>query len=81
VPSRSAHPVQSAIRRVERASERASYNVGWLAADELDNQAGHTHALPRQNREGMLMWILQHPDKSRIRKAIEDAILSDGKST
>jgi hypothetical protein len=61
--------------------ERASYNVGWLAADELDNQAGHTHALPRQNREGMLMWILQHPDKSRIRKAIEDAILSDGKST
>ena len=31
--------------------ERASYNAGWLAADEFDNQAGHTHALPRQNRE------------------------------
>src|ERR1700719_1358881 len=35
-----------------QCSERALYNAGWLAADELDNQAGHTHALPRQNREG-----------------------------
>jgi hypothetical protein len=61
--------------------ERASYNAGWLAADELDNQTGHTHALPRQNREGMLMWILQHAGKSHLRKAIEDAILSDEKST
>ena len=61
--------------------ERASYNAGWLAADELDNQTGHTHALPRQNREGMLMWILQHAGKSHLRKAKEDAILSDEKST
>ena len=61
--------------------ERASYNAGWLAADELDNQTGHTHALPRQNREGMLMWILQHAGKSHLRKAIEDAILSDEKAT
>jgi hypothetical protein len=25
---------------------RASYNAGWLAANELDNQSGHAHALP-----------------------------------
>jgi hypothetical protein len=61
--------------------ERASHNSGWLAADEFDNQAGHTHALPRQNRESMLPWILQHPGKSRVCKAVEDAILSDEKST
>ena len=64
-----------------QCSERASYNADGLAADELDSQAGHAHALPRQDREGMLTWILQHPGKSRVRKAIEDAILSDEKST
>jgi hypothetical protein len=61
--------------------ERTSYNAGWLAADKLDNQAGYTHALPSQNREGMLTWILQHPDKSRVGKAVENTILSDEKST
>ena len=65
----------------DQCRERASYDAGGLAADELDHQTGHTHALPRQNREGMLTWILQHADKSRVRKAIEDAILSDEKST
>jgi hypothetical protein len=53
-----------------QCSERASYNACWLAADELDNEAGHTDVLPRQNLEGMLTWILQHPVKSRVGKAI-----------
>jgi hypothetical protein len=62
-------------------AKRASYNASWLAADELNNQAGHAHALPRQNREGMLRWVLQHPGKGRVCKAIEDTILGDEKST
>ena len=73
--------VHVAIFVEDQCRERASYNAGWLAADELDNQAGHTHALPSQNREGMLTWILQHPDKSRVCKAVEATILSDEKST
>jgi hypothetical protein len=54
-----------------QCSERASHKRAcWLAADELDNEAGHTDALPRQILEGMLTWILQHPVKSRVGKAI-----------
>jgi hypothetical protein len=59
----------------------APYHPNRSTADELDNQAGHTHALPREDRAGMAPWIPHHPGKRRVRMAIKDAILSDEKST
>lgn len=35
--------VHVAIFAEGQCRERASYNADWLAADELDNQAGHAH--------------------------------------
>jgi hypothetical protein len=51
------------------------------AADQFDDQTGHTNALPREKRDGVASWIPKHPDKRRVRETIKDSVLSDEKST
>jgi hypothetical protein len=60
---------------------RAPNHSHWSTADEFDNQVGHTHALPREDREGMAGGIPYHPVKRCIRKPINDTIPTDEKST
>ena len=60
--------------------ERASYNSGWLAADEPDNQAGDTHALPAGVAKACSRGFCSIRAKW-LCKAVEDTILSDEKST
>jgi hypothetical protein len=65
----------------DNVGERASHHPGRNAADQLDDQTGHTHALPREKRDGRASWLPKHPGKRRVRETIEDTVLSDKKST
>ena len=73
--------VHAALVVESQRCKRAPYHPDWSAAGELDDQVGHTHPLPRKDRQDMATWIPQHPVKRCVGEAIEDTILSDEKST
>jgi hypothetical protein len=64
-----------------QCGERALHHAVRNAADQFDDQTGHTNALPREKRDGMASRIPKHPDKRRVRETIKCTVLSDEKST
>jgi hypothetical protein len=63
---------------IERENRKRGPNyAGRLSANELDNNVGHAHSLPRENREAMACRISEHPIKRGVRRAIEGVVYGD----
>jgi hypothetical protein len=62
-------------------SKGAADDAPRTAIGQFDDQVGHAHSLPREDRQAMVCRISQHPVESRVRQAIEAIVTSNKESS
>ena len=63
------------IKREDR--ERSPNDAGGLSTNELDNDVGHAHSLPREKWEALACRISEHPIEHGIRQTIDGVVNGD----